>query len=797
MVGVLQSDLPRTGVDTQSTKRQPSITLLPDRNFHVAIVDADAERRDGLRQLLTTDKRFEVHDAQTLDEFLALGNGRNLDCVLIGPRVGELTAFAVNEKLTMTWPNPPAAIMIADEISARTAIQAFRSGFMDYLKRSTLDAAGLRAAVTRVANIRRERLREKRQLEQLSEMAMRDALTGLSNRNALEEHLTKMMEAGLRHGKPFAIILMDINRFKHINDTFGHFIGDHALKAFAERLKQTARHSDVYGRLGGDEFLYLIGDGVSLEAIRSACERLSRALSFDIDLDNLSFSISASIGAAIYPIDGKSVEEMLKAADGAMYAAKRADSLTCLAFERQALQLAPDTPLPDRPVGTAMAPPLPNTGRAAPRKSASRENSAKTPAKEEPDPAASREAAMAAPRQVPAVVNPRTAPRAFVIDDDPQICGVVSRALERRGYACSEYTTLRQVEAALGVIKPDLIVLDLPLGESDAVEVMKRIGTSPFDGHILLISGHDLKTMEQVQRLGEREGLKMLPVLRKPFRIREFGARLDELGTATPVGDADELLGQALENGWLEVWYQPKIDLATMSVCGSEALARIRHPERGLLYPRDFLPAPNSRLYRRFGEFILETALKDWTAIAAPSATEGRSAHHIAVNVPAALLLSPGFVERIRAMLPDDPRFPGMIVELTENETISDPAAVSEIAIQLRLNKVSMSIDDFGSGQSTIARLAQLPFTEIKLDRSFIDGCANDETKKTMCRYVVGLAHGAGMMALAEGVETTQDLQTVIEMGFDFAQGFVFEQAMTRDDLARLLETPNIGFGNE
>ncbi|WP_417310480.1 EAL domain-containing protein [Devosia sp.] len=749
------------------------MNLLPDRVYQVAIVDTDAGRRKELHDRLINDTRFELHDVGSLDDLLTLAGRLDLDCVLIASKLGDLTGFAVNEKLTMACAEPPAAIMIANSRNERSAIKAFRSGFQDYLKRDMMADADLQSAITRVAKVRRERQREKLKLAQLSEMAMRDALTGLSNRNALEDHLKIMMEAGLRHGKPFAIILMDVNRFKSINDTFGHFIGDHALKAFADRLQQTARHSDVFGRLGGDEFLYLIGEGVSIEAIRSACARLSRALTFDIELEHARFSMQASIGAAIYPIDGKTVEDLIKAADGAMYAAKRSETGTCLAIDRPALEILADAAEPDGLFGKSISPNLtPDRTNAA----EGSEADAATDQRTEP--------AAATP------VKPQTTARAFVIDDDPQIRGIIRKALERRGYASTEYVTLKQIEAALGVLNPELIVLDLTLGETDAIAVMQRIGQSQFDGHILLISGHDIRTLQQVQQLGEAAGHKMLPVLRKPFRIREFSTRIDALQTATAQEDVDGLLSLALDKGWLEVWYQPQIDLKTMTVIGSEALARIRHPERGILHPHEFLPPPSSRHYKQFGQFVIETALNDWGKIAAPSIARGQQAHRVAVNVPSALLLSPGFVERIRAMLPDSPQFPGMTIELTENETIADPTAVSKIAVQLRLNKISMSIDDFGAGESTITRLAQLPFAEIKLDRSFVHGCTTDETKRTMCKYVVTLAHSAGLHAVAEGVENADDLQTVIDTGFDCAQGFVFAQALPRDGLVQLLETP-------
>ena len=878
----------KSGERFQSKERPPQITLLADRAVQIVIVDTDPSYIAESKKLLAADNQFECHGAESLEDLMALIERVDLDCAIISADVGDANAFGIREKLVMACPSPPAAIMMVRESSERNAIKAFRSGFVDYLKKTTLDASGLRSAVIKAANLRRDRLRERDQIQALSDMAMRDSLTGLSNRNALEDHLSMMMESGLRHGKPFAVVLIDIDHFKHINDTFGHFIGDHALKEFAKKLKQSARNSDTYGRLGGDEFLYLIGDGVSVESIRSACDRLSKSLTFTIDLENLGFAVHASIGAAIYPIDGKTVPDMLKAADGAMYRAKTSRSGTCLALELQSPGSEPESAAPDRPIasGTAAEP------VSSLEADATRSDDGAAPDADETTPDAPASAVDApysahrlgnrrieqrhrvlkkatvysndglfsidcvvrdlssggaritvagefcivpdnltllitqtgekftaekrwqrggdvglmfsgsAPRPMaPTPVRPhavekspptmspqqKPTPRAFVIDDDPQICEVVARALAGRGYIASEFATLKEVEAALALVRPDLIVLDLSLGETDAIEVMKRIAATRFSGHILLISGHDIMTLGEVHKIGARGGHHMLPVLQKPFRLKEFRERLDAMETPSASSDADDLLELALQKGWLEVWYQPKIDLRSMAVCGSEALARIRHPDRGVLLPSEFLPPSTNTINRRFTEFVLQTALRDWRTIAAQSTDNGSAVHRIAINVAASCILAPGFIEFVRSVLPNDPNFPGFVIEITENETIADPEALREIAVQLRLNNIVMSIDDFGSGQSTIGRLVQLPFNEIKLDRSYVHGCSADKSRRAACQYVLDLAHDAGMLALAEGIESAEDLEVVIDMGFDLAQGFVFAKAMIRDDLIEML----------
>ena len=143
----------------------------------------------------------------------------------------------------------------------------------------------------------------------------------------------------------------------------------------------------------------------------------------------------------------------------------------------------------------------------------------------------------------------------------------------------------------------------------------------------------------------------------------------------------------------------------------------------------------------------------------------------------------------MRRHLPAHTQFPGLIVEITEDEAVSDPEFAREVAIQLQLYNIHVSIDDFGAGHSLLARLNELPFAELKLDRSFVDGCSTDDRKRSMCQAVVDLAHRSRLMAVAEGVETDDDLQTLIAMGYDMAQGFFLAQPMESGDFVKMLSS--------
>lgn len=188
---------------------------------------------------------------------------------------------------------------------------------------------------------------------------------------------------------------------------------------------------------------------------------------------------------------------------------------------------------------------------------------------------------------------------AFIVDDEPQVRALLSRMLVSAGFTTREFSRIAELEAALTVARPSVIVLDLSLGETDAVEVMRSVAASRFGGKILLMSGqHDPKILDEVHKIGARHGLAMLPFLRKPFRLEELKAILAHPVEPAHIPAEGVDLEIALQNNWLELWYQPKIDLKSRLVCGAEGLVRLRHPERGIVPPSAFLPPPGDALYR-------------------------------------------------------------------------------------------------------------------------------------------------------------------------------------------------------
>ncbi len=313
-----------------------------------------------MRLLIAGDQNFQSRIREVLDASdLSLAEGvvtsgalltklsqAAFDCILIDQAVGRQSAVQLHQLVAAKYNSPPPMIMMARQLDARTAIAAFRAGFSDYVAGDHDFANELVRAIRE--SVRRNRKQQSRldEIEHLSKMAKYDRLTGLPNRSFLEDRLVSLIASGERHGSTFAVVLVDVNNFRKINDIYGHAIGDQALKAFAKKLMLTARSSDSLGRFGGDEFLYLIDRDVSYETVERACHRLTSGLSFSVELEAVGLSLSASIGAAIFPTDGTTPDTLLTAADRAMYAAKASGAGHCLA---QAIET------PSRPQGSIEA----------------------------------------------------------------------------------------------------------------------------------------------------------------------------------------------------------------------------------------------------------------------------------------------------------------------------------------------------------------------------------------------------------------------------------------------------------
>ena len=296
-----------------------------------------------------------------------------------------------------------------------------------------------------------------------------------------------------------------------------------------------------------------------------------------------------------------------------------------------------------------------------------------------------------------------------------------------------------------------------------AIDVIRALATRKHRGAVQIVSGRDRALQEQVKRIGKQHGLVMLPPLQKPFRV----AQLQSLGAepfahaqdddaaeaAAPKAAADDFglaltLPEILQKGWLQFYYQPKMDLQRRCIVGAEVLARCRHPDRGVIPPGAFLPDADPASAQKLTRLALSAALQNWSKFAAAGFPL-----KLAVNVSVDDLMTQPIVALVREQSPKDERWPGLILEVTEDQAVRDIALTQEIATQLRIYDITLALDDFGSGYSHLARLKELPFAEVKLDRNPVANCGEDKQNGSLCETAIDLAHHFGATVVAEGIE--------------------------------------------
>jgi EAL domain-containing protein (putative c-di-GMP-specific phosphodiesterase class I) len=242
-------------------------------------------------------------------------------------------------------------------------------------------------------------------------------------------------------------------------------------------------------------------------------------------------------------------------------------------------------------------------------------------------------------------------------------------------------------------------------------------------------------------------------------------------------------LTQVLENDWFELFYQPKIDLKTMRLSGAEALVRARHPTRGLLAPYLFLTEATDAELLVLTERVILTALRDWEDFAASGVPHLK----LAVNVPANAFVELPIAQMVREERPRAGNWPGMVMEVTEDQVMRDLHIANEVAAELRLQNCSLAIDDFGAGYSSLGRLRQLPFSELKIDRAYVTDCHTDKTNAGVLETIVEMAHRFGLKTVAEGIETTHESHKLQGLGCHVGQGYLFAKPMAKDQLITMM----------
>lgn len=379
--------------------------------------------------------------------------------------------------------------------------------------------------------------------------------------------------------------------------------------------------------------------------------------------------------------------------------------------------------------------------------------------------------------------------RLLIVDDEPAICTIIARIAEPLGFHVKSLNNSGQFLQTLKDFQPSLLILDLKMPGVDGVQLLHQVKEGQSEAQVMVISGMDQRVLNTAEKLGRSQGLQMLGVLQKPLQRNELEQRLKEVLSASRTYSRADLVAALNERQFI-VHYQPKVarENSAWHIDGAEALVRWQHPAHGLLLPGEFLALMEEyQLMDELTDLVLESAIRQ----AAVWKKAGLS-RKIAVNLSASLVEDLDFPNRLTALLQAHD-VPGSLltIELTESTAMADATKAMDIFLRLCVNDISLSIDDFGTGFSSLQQLYQLPFDELKIDRMFVGGLPNDDEARAIVRATVDMAHALNITVCAEGVETREALDYLESVGCDRAQGFLVGPAVTAGEFERIVRDWN------
>jgi EAL domain-containing protein (putative c-di-GMP-specific phosphodiesterase class I)/AmiR/NasT family two-component response regulator len=341
------------------------------------------------------------------------------------------------------------------------------------------------------------------------------------------------------------------------------------------------------------------------------------------------------------------------------------------------------------------------------------------------------------------------------------------------------------------VLPPDLMMIDLEMPTMDGVELIEQLHERNVSIQLIIVSGREVVLINTVETMARNLGFTVMAGIRKPLQRaalrkafegwgREIGAETT-LESTTPVRPIEAAeLSDAIATGRIEVYYQPKVDMAQGVVCGVEALARWRHPELGHVRPDRFIAlAEQEGLIRDLSFSVMQQALTQ----AALWNSQGLKLS-MAINLSPRLLEDPLLVRQIGALL--DERELGarqIVLEIIESSVVDCMGVALGVLARLRLKGFDLSIDDYGTGFSSMQQLARIPFSELKIDRAFVHGAHKRTNLRVILQSALDMARQLGLVTVAEGIETLEDWRLVRDSGCMVGQGFLVAPAMPGHDL--------------
>ena len=372
----------------------------------------------------------------------------------------------------------------------------------------------------------------------------------------------------------------------------------------------------------------------------------------------------------------------------------------------------------------------------------------------------------------------------FVVDTDFGYLQGFSSTLRGLGVNTVEFVNSARLGENVENHSPDIVFINLNAADPyDCVRALFSLRECKFAGRVQLFGRCDPALLESFRKIGNDASLAMLPVLQKPIDIAAVRRVVQEQKLNTdPVSPPDLSLKKAIASNWISFLYQPQIDLKKRVVVGAETFVRVTHPQHGVLPPARFLGGASEEDLAGLAAQAISSAVKT-------SATFFKAGAPLkfAVNINVDTLARLPVAILVEKHRPPDDQWPGLVFDVTETQVLTKTALLKSRVSGLHQAGISLAIDNFGRGNSSFGIFKELPFSEIKIDRSCVHGCAGDDGNAKVCKSIIELAHNFGSKASAVGIETSADVQKLAEFGCDNGQGYLFAKPMTEQELMAMV----------
>ncbi len=646
---------------------------------------------------------------------------------------------------------------------------------------------------------------------ELETLATQDPLTGLANRRSLLEMFEREFQKAQRDQKTLSCIMIDIDNFKAVNDNHGHAVGDEIICAVGNALATLSREYDIVSRYGGEEFIQVLPD-INLQGAEVIAERIRRSIeklgqSNVIPLDKL----SVSLGVAEISKSTTGVLDIIERADRALYAAKQGGRNRVVAYSNSLSVFTNNS--------EALVSPTDQQTEAFHRVA-----------------------------ELEAIVDQRS--RDFevlrgydTLTGTPQK-SIFLHSLETQmlradrfgtqvGLLSLEIRDFHRILSTFGQSGADHLVVEFveriqhALRRTDLVSNitedhnLSRITSNEYGilltdldefGQAMLVVARlrrelsePFTIVDQKTYIGASIGIALYPqggetsadlldgAISARIEASKLPDKISHSFASTSLDDASRKyiqieadLYEAFKYGQFEVYFQPKLEIATNQVRSMETLIRWNHPEKGFVSPDEFIPILETNgLIHDLSSFVLSESLKYlniWQVLGFEDIT-------LSINISPIQLREPTLVDEIvNALKYADLPGSKLEVELTETSVIDSPARARVILNNLREAGVRISMDDFGTGYTSLALLADLPLDAVKIDRSFIWAMDSSKRSCAIVESIITMAQALNLWVIAEGIETEEQLATLSEFGCDEIQGYFFSRPLKATDALEFLK---------